>query len=111
MTDDLETLRTAVREELAALWSDLHVAQRSAMNGQWSIQCGHLEHRIKQLTPLVEPTPWEEIQIPLLENSVYQRIHAELGIEVSVDMERVAGVRQSIDGRRARAREAAMDGG
>lgn len=102
MTTDLETLRTAVQEELAALWSDLNIAQRNAINGQWSIQCGHLEHRIKQLTPLVEPTPWEEIQIPLLENGVYQRIHADMGITVDVDMDRVAGVRASINARASR---------
>jgi len=96
---ELETLRKAVREELADLWSDLHTARRAAINGVWSMQCDRLVWRIKSLTPLVGATPWEEIQIPLLEDGLYQRIHSELGIPVTVDMKRVAKVRASIDKR------------
>lgn len=100
---ELETLREAVREELDALWSDLNIARRDAINGIWSIRCDGLVERIKALTPLVGATPWEQIQIPLLEEGVYQRIHAELGISVDVDMERVTEVRGHIDERRSEA--------
>ncbi|MEU4967753.1 hypothetical protein [Streptomyces smyrnaeus] len=93
---ELETLREAAVEELADLWRDLDNARRFAVNGEWSMQCDWLEERIKRLTPLVGPTPWEEIQISLLERGIYQRIHADLGIDVAVDMERVAKVRESI---------------
>jgi len=96
VSSELERLKTAVREELADLWCDLNRAQSYAINGQWSIQCDNLEERIKNLTPLVGATPWDEIQIVLLENGVYQRIHADLGITVEPDMERVAQVRARI---------------
>jgi hypothetical protein len=46
--------------------------------------------RIKALTSLVGPTPWAEVQVGLLEDGVYQRVHRELGIEVAVDMDAVA---------------------
>ncbi|MER5461695.1 hypothetical protein ABT010_13595 [Streptomyces sp. NPDC002668] len=100
--DNLETLRAAIREELGCLWNDLNTARQSAIRNQWSIRCDHLVWRIKDLTPLVGPTPWDEIQIPLLEDGIYQRIHAELGIEAPVDMERVAKTRASVDARLAR---------
>lgn len=97
MSGQLERLEAAVREELADLWCDLHRAQSYAINGKWSIACDNLEGRIKLLTPLVGATPWDEIQIQLLENGVYQRIHADLGIAVEPDMERVAQVRDRIN--------------
>ena len=93
------TLEAAVREELANLWFDLDAARRSAVNGEWSMQCDYLEQRIKKLTLLVGATPWEEIQLPLLEHGIYQRIHADLDIEVSPDMGKVAQVRESINRR------------
>lgn len=95
--DELAALRDAVREEVADLWRDLNSAQSRAINGRWSIECDNLEERIKNLTPLVGATPWEEIQIALLENGVYQRIHADLGITVEPDMARVAKVRTQIN--------------
>jgi hypothetical protein len=97
MSSELERLKAAVREELKDLWGDLHRAQTYAINGSWSIACDNLEERIKSLTPLVGATLWDEIQIPLLENGVYQRIHADLGIAVEPDMERVAQVRTRIN--------------
>lgn len=97
MKRELEALKAAVCEELRDLWCDLNRAQSHAVNGEWSIECDNLEERIKTLTPLVGATSWEEIQIALLENGVYQRIHADLGIAVEPDMERVAQVRASIN--------------
>lgn len=97
MSSELEQLKQAVREELADLWGDLHRAQSYSINGRWSIACDNLEERIKNLTPLVGATPWDEIQIRLLENGVYQRIHADLGIAVQPDMVRVAQVRERIN--------------
>lgn len=96
---DTERLEQAAREELSYLWGDLNTARESAIRGQWSIRCDGIEERIKTLTALVGPTPWDEIQIPLLEDGIYQRIHAELGIEAAPDMGRVAQVRESIDSR------------
>jgi len=99
--DRLALLEDAARDELDALWADLDTAVRNAANGQWSITCDWLTDRIKRLTQLVGPTPWEQVQIPLLESGVYQRLHAELDVSVEVDMARVAEVRASIDARRS----------
>lgn len=103
---DAQTLDDAARWELELLWNDLHDARRSAVNGEWSISCDHLAARIKMFTRLVGPTPWEKIQIPLLEDGTYQRIHAEMGVVAEVDMARVAGTRRSIDERMSRFRAA-----
>lgn len=99
---DARTLDAAARWELELLWNDLHDARRSA--AKWSIRCDGLAARIRMFTRLVGPTPWEKIQIPLLEDGTYQRIHAEMGVTVEVDMARVAETRRSIDERRARLR-------
>lgn len=99
---DARTLDDAARWELELLWGDLHDARRSAANGAWSIRCDGLAARIKMFTRLVGPTPWEKIQIPLLEDGIYQRIHAEVGVPVEVDMTRVAETRQYINERMAR---------
>lgn len=82
-----------VREELAHLWYDLHEAVRSALNGRWSIQCDYIQGRIEKLTKLVGPTPWESIQIGLIETGVYQKINRDLGFDIQPDMARVAEVR------------------
>lgn len=94
-----DALIAAVRDELDALWYDLYQAQASALNGQWSMECDGIAERIRVFTDLVGPTPWEQIQIPLLENGVYQRLHAEWGVQADVDMTRVAETRASIDER------------
>ncbi|MEU8623294.1 hypothetical protein [Streptomyces sp. NPDC048669] len=96
---DAERLEQVAREELGYLWGDLNTARQNAIRGQWSIQCDGIEDRIKALTALVGPTPWDEIQISLLESGIYQRIHAELGIEVAPDMERVTQVRENSSSR------------
>jgi hypothetical protein len=101
---EVETLQDAIRHELLCLWDDLHRARTNAYSGKWSMLCDNLELRIKGLTPLVGPTPWDEIQIPLLEDGIYQRIHADLGVEVAPDMARVAQVCARIDESAARSR-------
>ena len=100
--DGTATLESVARWELLLLWNDLHSAYRAAANGSWSIRCDGLADRIKMFTEQVGPTPWEEIQIDLLEAGIYQRVHAEIGVAVEVDMARVAQTRASIDERTAR---------
>lgn len=99
-----QNLDDAARWELALLWNDLHDARGYAANGEWSIKCDGLLSRIQVFTRLVGPTPWEEIPIPLLEDGTYQRIHAEMGVPVWVDMARVAETRQSINEQTSRLR-------
>lgn len=104
MTVDIDRLAMAARRELAYLWYDLHEARMYAYSGQWSMKCDSLIERIKDLTPLVGPTPWDEIQIPLLEAGIYQRVHAELGIdapEVQPDMVKVADMRARLNAQSA----------
>lgn len=97
-TSDVEKLSEAIREELAYLWDDLDKQRRAAIRpGTWTIGCESIEYRIKQLTSIVGVTPWEQIQIPLLELGIYQRIHADLGIDAPVDMDKVADTRRYID--------------
>lgn len=99
-----DSLQAAAREELEFLWDDLHNARRTAANGEWSIRFDELVHRIGVLTRHVGPTPWEKVQIPLLEDGVYQRIHADLEILVEVDMQHVRQVRADIEARIRRPR-------
>jgi hypothetical protein len=93
----MSELEDAAREELADLWADLDREIRYAYTGDWSIGCENIKERIHRLTRLVGPTPWEQVQISLLERGVYQRINAEVGYEVEVDMQRVAEVRAVIN--------------
>lgn len=93
-------LQRACRDELECLWSDLEIARHSAIfPGTWTIRCEQLEERIKILTRLVGPTEWGRVGIPLHELGIYQRIHADMGIEAPVDMEAVADIRRMIDAR------------
>lgn len=96
-TSDPNDLRRAIRDELANLWGDLHHAMREAIDGNWSIRCDGLQDRITTLTKLVGPTQWQRIQIPLLEQGTYQRIHKEIGVDAPVDMAKVAETRLRID--------------
>ena len=92
-----ERLRGLLREELVSLWTDLEQAIRRAHNGQWSMECDWFLDRIKTLTQQVGAAPWGLLPITLLESGLYQRIHAELGIDAPVDMDRVAEVRAVIN--------------
>lgn len=94
-------LTAACVDELDNLWCDLYYAINRAMNCTWSIEANHLKARIQRLTKLVGPTPWEKIQLSLLERGIYQQVHAEIGVDAPVDMERVARTREYIDGRRS----------
>lgn len=94
---ELETLREALREELSCLWTDLQTARRDAREGNWSMHCDWLAERIKKLTPLVGPTPWTELDIELIEDDVYQRIHAEIGVDAPYDEESVRQHRARLD--------------
>lgn len=105
---ELETLRETLRGELYFLWRDLDNAIQTAIDGKWSMRCDSLAERITRVTKLVGPTPWEEVLLPLLEQGVYQRIHAEIGVDAPVDMARVAKARASIDARSNRIRRGAQ---
>lgn len=78
--DTITACEFVLREELVALWDDLSSAIRHAVNGQWSIQCDNLAWRMEQITRLVGPCPHDRIQMPLLLDGTYERLHAEWGV-------------------------------
>lgn len=90
-------------DELAHLWNDLDQARRNAATpGTWTLACGNLTWRIVKMTVATQsPTPWQEVQIGLLEDGVYQAIMDATGLPYEApDMVRVAEVRAGIEGRR-----------
>lgn len=92
------------------MWEDLYEARNSSINGEWSIRCDHLVGRIKNLTLLVGPTPWNEIQASLLETGVYQRVHTEIGVTVHPDVEHVMQERRRVEKRVAEIRAFILKG-
>ena len=88
--DEAAWLRDALREELVHLWTDLEHARREAINGTWSIRCDALAARIGSITQLVGPASWDYMPLALLMDGVYQRLHAELGVDAPVDPELIA---------------------
>ena len=95
---ELETLRNALRDELSCLWTDLQTARRSAYKDGWSMHCDWIVERIKTITPLVGPTSWRQLDIGLIEDGVYQRIHEEIGVAAPYDEEGVRNHREWLDG-------------
>lgn len=96
------SVEDAARKELRCLWDDLREAKQSALDGNWSMKCDRIVHRIRRLTGHVGPTPWEQVFIGLLEDGTYQQVHADMGVAVDVDMVKVAETRASIEARMAR---------
>lgn len=97
---DPEKLTELLRRELAMLWDDLSAARNLAINRDWSMQCGGLAERIKDITAAVGPTPWQEVPLDLLEQGIYQGLHRRFGVEVDVDMAEVARCRREIERQR-----------
>jgi len=89
------TLEEAASDELMRLWGGLYTATREARNGCWSIGCEDIAHRIAVLTrALGKATPWQQVQIDLLESGIYQTMHDLMGISYEQpDMQVVAEMR------------------
>jgi hypothetical protein len=83
-------LEEAARTELALLWRDLESACRAAADGRWSMRCDSVVDRIKALTALVGPTPWDEVPPVLVETRLYQEIHLAIGIDTEVKAWQIA---------------------
>lgn len=88
------TLEEAAAHELKLLWDDLNSASMVASTERWSINCDNVAYRIAVLTrALGKATPWEEIQVGLLIDGIYQRMHDLMGVPYEhPDMDRVAEV-------------------
>lgn len=78
-TEGYATPDAALRWLLKLAWDDLQRSRREAANGRWSMACDHQVDRIVGLTRLVGTAPWEEIQVELLLDGIYERIHEAIG--------------------------------
>lgn len=77
--EEYATPDSALRWLLVLAWSDLEEARRTALSGKWSMRCDSQVHRIVGLTRLVGPLRWEEVQVDLLLDGTYERIHEAVG--------------------------------
>lgn len=89
------SLEEAATDELMRLWGDLAHAVYVAHGGCWSGGCSDAAYRIAYMTrALGKATPWQEVQIELLETGVYQRMHDLMGIPYEQpDMDVIAKMR------------------
>ncbi len=78
-TEEYATPDSALRWLLVLAWTDLQAAREQARNGRWSMGCDNLVCRIVGLTRLVGPLPWDEIDVDLILDGIYERIHAAIG--------------------------------
>jgi len=78
-TEEYATPDSALRWLLELAWDDLQSARHEAINGRWSIRCDNQVCRIVGLTRLVGPLPWEKVQVELILDGVYERIHEAMG--------------------------------
>lgn len=100
LTEEYATPDSALRMLLELAWSDLQSARREALNGRWSMRCDEQACRIIGLTRLVGPLSWEHVQVDLILDGVYERIHESIGIPTPLS-----------DDDRQRAREVAQRNG
>lgn len=95
--DMCKTLDEAVTQEQIWLWSDLCRARRSAINTDWSIQCENLAHRIVRLARLTTATRWNEIDVSLLRDGVYEEVLRQAQLHYDpIDWNRVHAVHARI---------------
>lgn len=95
-TEEYATPRMALRRTLELAWSDLQSARREALNGCWSMLCDSQVYRIIGLTRLVGPCPWENVDVDLILDGIYERIHEAIGTPMPLsdeDRRRVQAVK------------------
>jgi hypothetical protein len=83
-TEEYATSDAALRWLLELAWDDLQSARHEAMNGRWSIRCDNQVCRIVGLTRLVGPLSWEHVQVELILDGVYERIHEAMGMPTPI---------------------------
>ncbi|MDF6017056.1 hypothetical protein [Streptomyces sp. JH34] len=66
-----------------------HRALRSTIRGQRAVRCDTVREHIKAL-PRSGPSPWSEIQVPMMQDGVRQRIHPGIGSDGTAGMEQVS---------------------
>ncbi len=74
------TAESALRHLLALAWNDLVYARERAMNRRWSVECDWHVARIVGLTRLVGPLPWGHVNVDLIVDGTYERVHGAMGV-------------------------------
>jgi hypothetical protein len=98
MSDQAEVYARALREELEYLWDDFAEDYRMSRANppEQSMGClGRIE-RIQVITRLVGPCPPGNVPMPFLLTGVYEKVHAAIGIEVSVPEETLQAAREYV---------------
>lgn len=78
-TEEYATPDSALRWLLALAWDDLQKVRHDALNGRWSMECDNQVGRIIGLTRLVGPLSWDNINVDLILDGIYERIHEAIG--------------------------------
>jgi hypothetical protein len=94
---DAGSLEEAVRWELVLLWSDMTEARRHARGGCWSVGCENIAGRIVELTKFVSAISWEEVDVAVLLDGTYEKVHRDAGLGYPlIDWDRVREVDRRI---------------
>lgn len=99
-TEEYATSESALRWLLTLAWGELQIARDSALDGRWSINCDGLVERIVGLTRLIGPLEWEHVNVDLILDGVYERVHEAMGMPTPLSDENRRRA-QSVKDRRA----------
>jgi hypothetical protein len=96
--NELDMLKQALRTELMYLWDDLSkaYADSRATPPERSMGCENVINRIHAITKLVGPLPAREISMPFLLTGMYEKVHAQIGIEATVPEETLRASREYV---------------
>jgi hypothetical protein len=97
--EEYATAESALRWLLELAWADLQSARRRALNGRWSMECDAQVSRIVGLTKLIGPTPWQNIQVDLILDGIYERIHETTGTPTPLSSDDRRRAREVLDRR------------
>lgn len=92
---DVSVYVDALREELMYLWTDLAEAYRMsrATPPESSPGFENVARRIHAITALVGPISTDQIEMPFLLTGMYEKVHADMGLQVSVPEDCLADAR------------------
>jgi len=99
-TEECATAESALRWLLELAWADLQAARRRAMDGRWSMECDSAAARIVGLSRLVGPVSWEDIDVELVLDGLYERLYEVIGTPTPVSDDDRQQCQAILDGRR-----------
>lgn len=97
--EEYKDKKSALQWLLYLSWHALKDAQRTALNGSWSIQCESEVRKIVNLTRLVGPISWDRVPCEFVVNGIYERIHTAMGVSTPVSDSDRADAQAVIDRR------------